>query len=421
MQIKNNATLMEMLTKPADFDVCIQEDKSSAVYLAMDVGSTTQRIINFGLDMEEPQDLVLLSTAYASISVEKTIAACASASQSIIDNLELIIKCNNPTQSTRIKSAHVVKGSLLKRINMTEKVLTADASKVDDEGTYINILANTSIMLLARAIQCGIQIPEIRKATIDLTVSLPPDDANLIERVNRFKDRLVGNYSVEFVRLGKTVNFEFKNGLILTGSEPLGAAIAKIMEDDFDQDQTCAFINCGGRSSGAILYVDGLLKEGSSFSFAVGGFNMLNILADKIAELHHTSRPRYEILTKVLETGVYREGAKKDSAIQAIAAAKDEMADAIYNGLSQALSHNQVSATEIANVYCSGRTFGVTADKGVCTEEGVQDVTILSDSICANLMHRFAEKSPETLFSYDNDQANVARGMLFIRLRKAAE
>lgn len=398
-----------MLQKP-DFCSCNKPVLNNVCFMAMDIGSTHQRVVTFTPDWKEQSDVIVMDTAYNQLPDDVDTSNCSSASGSITDNLEMVITCKNPTSKTAIKSARVVKHSLMKRLNRPERSLTADASKVDSSSTYVNIICNAAVTTLLQRVKNE----EIVSAdcNVDLTISLPPDDANLKARTDACKERLEGIYEVEFIRLGITVTVIFEAQSIFTGSEPLGAALYQIMSDDFDEEQTCAFLDCGGRSSGVILFNDGLLMEASSYSFATGGSSLLNTLADKIASEVGIQRPRIDVLLKTLNTGIYKDGGKPIDVSKCIEEAKKDISESLYNGLSQATALNNLQATDLEHIYCSGRTFGETIMKNKST--GAERVA--SDSICNYLAKLNFEKSPNTKFVRVVNESAVVAGMMYVRL-----
>lgn len=375
------------------------------IHCAMDIGSTHQRVKTFTLDLEKQSDVICLDTPYNLIDEDETVLNCKPASTAINDNLDMTIVCLNPKEETMVKKARVVKGSMMQILNRTPRGITADVSKVDAMTTYINIVCNAAIVTLLTRLDQKCRPSE--KAIIDLTVSIPPDDANIKERTDSFVQRLEGEYKVTFNTLNTTVTVCIKGERIKIASEPLAAAFYTVMDEDFDQDSTSIFLDCGGRSSGIVAYTNGTLMEASSYAFAVGGSNMLNMLADKIASEHKIQRPRIEVLNKTIKTGIYKFGSKKINVINCIDAVKKEMAEAIYNGLSQGISFNQLQSSDVETIFCSGRSFGITH-----SEQGE------SPSLCKNIQKLYAEKSPYTVFARVADEFAIVRGLVYVRIRE---
>ena len=399
--------LEKALKSNINLEECTCVTDGHPMYIATDIGSTTQRTILFSPPGDMQSAPVKMGTSFCSVPSEADYSYCMGASNSIIDNLDLEIHCSNPNENTFVRDMRIVKGSLLNRLNLSERELTSDASKVDSVGMYVNILCNISVLMLAERVTNKESLSEIQE--IDVTVALPPDDANIADRVRLFKSRLMGSYSVVFNRLGVTVRFNIDAKNIYTGSEPLGAALYRIMaDDDIDTETNCGFLDCGGRSSGTIFFVDGVLKEGSSYAFPIGGVSLLDALADRIAEINHIQRPRLEAMYKVLETGIYKYGGQKLQVADAITEAKKTVAEELFNGLSRGLALNKLQAVDLERVYCSGRTFGVTqSDTG----------NVLSQSVCTFLKQLFREKSPSTEFIRECDDTAVVKGMVYVRMR----
>lgn len=375
--------------------------------IAIDIGSTTQRCVLFNLVDDEQQSQVLSTpTEYA--LVNKDISNTASGSPCPLDNLEVIINCKDPSDATAIKQAHIVKNTLLRKLNLPQRALTSDIAKVDAESTYMNILVNVATVLLSRAI-AGEATVGSRVFDVDLTVSLPPDDAVVRSRTDLFKDKLKGTYEVDFVRLGIKVQFRLNPASIYIGSEPLAAALQQLIGLDLPEDNNYLFVDCGGRSLGIIPFVDENLREGSAAAFAIGGTTLLNELADEIASKLKIQRPRPEMMVKVLETGLFKTGAKSINVVEQIENAKQSIAERLDLSIAQALSGNSVQGADFARVYCSGGTFGVTTD--------AKTGTVVSDSIMAKLRQLYAAKSPFTEFFREPNRETVAKGLVWVRMR----
>lgn len=398
--------IMHVLMEPFNIKDCSKQAVDRQVYMATDVGSTMQRSMSFSLNGKLQSTVIEYDTRYCPIDMNTDFTVTTSASPSIQDNLDLTIRCNNPNQMTKIKGIRIVKGSLQKIMNLPERVLTADTSKVDSEGTYVNVLSSIAVMLLGRCIFNNETVTD--KYLVDATISLPPDDASSTDRVNTFKECLQGDYTVTFNRLGVSINFDINQ--ILVASEPVGAAYSIMYNDKLDEDGTYAFVECGGRSSGVVFYERGNLKQGSSYSFPIGGFMLIDKVSEEIVSSRHLQKPRSDVLLKTLATGLYRYGADLMDVSKELDRAKNSFAEELYNGISAALALNKIPATDIITVYCTGRTFG---EARRSNEE--QDL-VVSRSVGEFLHERFVEKSPKTQFIFNQNSHLVVRGLVLYRI-----
>lgn len=406
VSVKPGMNLSESLKLPPRCEEFTNKFENGALCLAVDIGSTTQRCILFNPVNEDQQSRVFSTpTEYA--MVQKDISNTIGGSGCTLDNLELKIDCLDPGSETMVKSVHIVKGTLLKKLNLPPRALTADVAKVDAESTYVNILSNIAMSFLAKIVDSESRVPQ-RTIDVDLTVSLPPDDAIVRERTDLFIDRIKGTYTVDFMRLGVKVTFRLTPKSIFIGSEPLAAAIQQLIELDLDEDDNYIFIDCGGRSSGVVLFVDGNLREGSATAFPTGGTTLLNELANEVAASYKVQRPRPETMERVLATGKFKAGAKSIPVLKEIETAKRSVAERLDLGIAQALAANNVQGADFARVYCSGGTFGVAVD-----ESG----KLVSDSIMQMLKELFEDKSPYTEFCREPNRETVAKGLVWVRLR----
>lgn len=389
-------------------DISTKVGGATSTCIAMDVGSTETRFIDF--DMQgDLSDIVAVGSEFG--IVNKELAYISSPDATIAGNLEAIMVDETAASKTepQFNTLHVVKGKLLKAVGVPTQRTTANASKIDQQPTYVNILFNIALSIALKAVDQHM-IPT--NTTIDLTVSLPPEDTTSVARLDLFRARLAGRYSVEFPRLGLTVKFILEEQDILVSAESNAAAVfvAMTMEDEnADESDIVGFIDIGGRSAGNSFIIDGTLASDRCSTTPYGGLMMLNEIAQNVADTYNIQPPALSVVQASLGSGQLKIGNRKMDISECITQAKYSLARPIFDDFMRALDNNHLQAQQVARIYCSGRTFGSSRD-----ESG----KVTSTSIMTILEDMYKTRSPYTEFIAVPETYPIVSGLVYIRYAK---
>lgn len=384
-------------------DFARRNTQHSPMFLAMDLGSTETRSLVFN-SAGESQGLIHLDSNYAILS--RGIDHIGNPDDELSSKLEAVIidrTAGNKTEAPFSK-VHVVKGKLRNVADVHVVNTTANASKIDQDPTYINCVFNTAYMLLLRSAAMG-ALPEAT-VPVDITVSMPPEDTISQNRIDRFKSRLAGQYQVTFPRLDSTIQFEIKAEDITVISEPNAVAIYQQGTDPLDQESAFGFIDIGGRSAGYSFVRGGVLLEDNCVTEPVGGNTMQNIIATLVADKLNIHRPTNDVVNRALKTGNIKIGSRMIDISSCINAAKQEIASTLFNGFTTAMDSNNLQAQQLSKIFCSGRSFGVSQDEG----------GIKSPSLMNALEGMFRLRSPYTDFQLIDSQDAIVTGLMYARL-----
>ena len=370
-------------------DAGMHEQSKGYFNLAMDVGSTSERTLVYADDLTEMSTPLVMESQYTPLTRDTT--NIKSASSAIEDNLEIKI---TPQDKTHIigESIRIFKGSLRKAMNGTFMPMSSSTSKVEQTTTYINIYANAALAILYTMIRDHTFTHECH---MKLTVSLPCEDLENVDRKSVFTHRLCGRYHIEFPRLSPGAAFDLVIAPedVLVDSETNAVIYHYFTKHQRVQEGNVLFIEGGGRNLAFGCVQDGIILQDMLISTAGGGTKFHDLVGKEITNRYNFQKPKAEFIERILETGYTWNGAEKVSVIPAINAAKEEYVSHMMSGLMQALDQAQLSADSIQCIVCNGRLFKSTNRKN---SEG--QIVEKSPSLVDYLKQSFNMISPQTKF-----------------------
>ncbi len=392
---------MEIIKHLADTDVSFTQvlKEPHLIQIAMDMGSTETRTIQF--DMQgNIGDTLKIDSNYAIVT--RDLSNMTANTRDIESQLEMVITDTTADQkaSPLFSQLRIVKGKLMRVLNSHTTRTTANSSKIDQVPTFVNCLANTALNILLRGAEEG-GIPN-GVTEVDLTVSLPPEDTSSPVRLDVFKQRLAGVYAVEFVRLGCTIQISLSQERIFIFSESNAVAITQQMQAPAQPDDTLAFIDVGGRSTGISFVYNGVLLEDGCVTESIGGQKMKELVAQRVCNQLNTQIPADDTILQALDTGKIRMGAKYVDISALITESKREVAEQIFNAFMLALDRNGLQAQQLTRVFCSGRSFGISKDGEFVT----------SPSMMTMLEEMFKERAPYTEFTLVDNADPIVYGLV---------
>lgn len=374
-------------------------------YLGIDVGSTETRSMLFMQDLVIGE-VMALDSQYAIVPSEVRTHVQG---KSLKDNLEFILTDNDA--GTKIEPVlkaptRIAKGKLLRSMAAYTINTTASSSKIDQDATYINILSNIAINLFLFMDSAGTR--PTGPVVTDISISLPPEDTISEVRVQSFKNKLCGSYTVDFTRMGFSFTFVIEQGRLMVMSEPAAVATYLQVNGRMNDEGAYVIIDIGGRSTGYAVVLDGVLLENNARSEPYGGNQLVDIIAREATEELGIQPPTHEMIYKALQTGMLNIGVKQISIADSIDKAKTQLANPIFNGLSVALDTNNIQAQQVVKVFGSGRTFGKSG-----TEEAVASRSLLP--ILEDIMKN---RAPYTGFEMVGGDYPLVQGLVFARFSR---
>ena len=395
---------MQLFTHLSDKNFAFVDEKSnfSPMNIAQDMGSTETRTVIFDGDANT-SDVVHLDSNYT--LVNRDISHVVTKNKPLDAQLELIMNKISSTEDADIsfKDIHIVKGALMNTLSTFASRTTANSSKIDQIPTYINSIANIAINLLLASADKG-SIPD-GTVEIDLTIALPPEDTSSPVRLELFADRIAGIYKVEFPRLDCSISFEITKDRIHIFSESNAVAIALQTTSPIAEDDTVAFIDVGGRSTGYSFVRNGVLLEDGCVTEGIGGQKLKELVSRQVSNKLNTQSPSDEAVLRSMSTGHVKLGMQQMNVSQCITDSKEEVAEQIFNGFMLAIDRNGLQAQEISKVYCSGRSFGVSSHEGY----------VVSPSMMTMIEKMFKERCPYTQFELIDIEDPITIGLVYAR------
>lgn len=361
--------------------------------ICLDVGSTQTRSICFtpktmGLDSE----IVTIDTgvkpvrrSLSNLRTDKTLEG----------NLEVEVSTGNDVW-------HFVKGSMRNRMLNDATKIASSISKLDQVYTYQSIYFQIGLMALLDAFQTGIQSSCY---DIKLTLALPPEDL-LDSRQEMLKDRLKGKAVVKFPRRNLSVNINIVD--IELYSEPVAVAFNYSLNCDDSASQNLVFLECGGRSKGAIVTKQGtLVLEGTTTAMG-GGENMLSTIADSVANRLHINLPDINVIRNCLDTGLFVYGNDTIDISDEINEAKRVLASDCVDIISTALDRTNTKLEEVQKVVCTGRSF----------KPSVRNGKVVSPSLATFIEDEFKYSKVPIVFETYAEDNPVVRGLSYYAMYK---
>lgn len=383
---------------PTTDDVCVHN-------ITMDVGSTSERTLVFEQDLSSMSEPLVVDSGY--YQIDRPIESIRSASPNLSDNLEIVITPKDKSHMIG-RSAHILKGTLRRSVNENFVPMSANASKIDQVQTYVNIFANLGITLLYQMRRMG---HVYTHNNIKFTVSLPSEDLDNQTRINEFMLKLCGEYIIEFPRLKVSFDFSIREEDVVVASEIEATMYYYFSKHSRNTDDNIFFIEGGGRNISYSGIKEGIISRDAAFSLPGGGTLLSNLLAKQISQQLNVTRPRLEQMEQVLTTGQWKMGNTQMDALPCVNAAKEEFAATVYSGLLRSIDLAGLQANEISKIVCDGRIFKEIKAGG----------HVLSRSIMAILMEKFHDVSPSTEFEYTGVDYPVPEGLVAIRIEEEVQ
>jgi hypothetical protein len=369
--------------------------------IAIDAGSTQTRCLVYDLNPNSqdhiPNDVFVQDSEYLILST--SIESIKSPTRSIENNLEMVIECKNPGNPCYNK--RVIKGGLRRSISERSNLLASSGPKTRQEALYVNIIANTAITYLLFAFIRGHRATGLIEAPIH--IALPSDDINSTENYNLFLNNICDIYTISFPRLRENISFKISKDNLSVISESDAVAIYANVKYVDSSDSSNVYITCGGRSTGISASKSGILLSGDGLTVPVGGNSILNDIAKGASNITNCGYPSTMAVRNSLSTGIIKVGAQEFDISDVITEAKSKLVLPIYSGIQQLLAINDLYATDVSTVYCSGRSFG----------QSVQDCKVVSPSIFEALHSMYSPLSSGTKFILLSEDNPVVRGLMY--------
>lgn len=205
-------------------------------------------------------------------------------SKKLKDNLLVRIKSNT------VPSGSYLFGNLIKQEDCVRRALNGD-SKCRSSVTHTNVLVSTALTLLEFDAVSDIY-------NVDLLVALRPNDLDNPEDVDYFKGKLLGEHTVEFPLLERTLNINFME--INTVSEPT-AALLKVLTTDEGRTLKKALLLDGGGTSIDSVMSNGTVVMTSKASSSESGGELIKSKFSSIVGQHIGFTPTEEQLEEALK------------------------------------------------------------------------------------------------------------------------
>lgn len=328
---------------------------ASPIHIAIDVGSTQTRSCTYTANAEIDNTIVLDSNYEV---LNRSIEHIAAVDNQVISGLELTITDLSADKKVdpMFTEAHIIKGNLLSSVTTSRVITASSASKIDQEATYLNIVSTVALQILQQYVVHGQPSNEMQ---VNLTVALPPEDTRFKQRLDKFMERLVGSYSVEFKRFDVIAKFAISDKLNII-SEPEAVAVYQTVERQLEneEDSVVCVLDIGGRSTGITFIDNQHLLLDSCATVPWGGSKLVAFLGRELGNSLNIQEPQPQRLIKALSTGEFKIGSQRVDITAQLNAVKKEFAGLIFSELTRAIDLNGIQMQNISKVFCSGHTFG---------------------------------------------------------------
>lgn len=338
-------TFMEILNNCDGQAPIANKVASKTLNICLDVGSTMTRSIMFKSEDVQNNKLnkELLITDTATIQLARPLPSIRT-QKTIQDNLECVL-------TTSTNTWRIVKGSMRQLLTKESVRMVSSISKLDQETTYQSILFQCALNALCESVQSDTAADVYN---IGLTLALPPEDT-ADTRKEKITSRLLGVSTVEFPRLNKKINLNITSVDIY--AEPIAAAYYYSINVPSASDENIVFLDCGGRSKGAVLTKNGRLVLDGTVTGVGGGERFVQEVAQNTATRLEVNLPSAEVVRKALETGSMKIGTTDYDITEDINLAKENLAEDCTDTIRRLLDKTGTKLEEIQRVVCTGRSF----------------------------------------------------------------
>ncbi len=383
------------------------------VTVGMDLGSTANRVAKIATD-DDCEDMFSNITELSSdLGIVKDISHIKSASQTIYDNLEFIVKDVTPDNSKIAKmfeDVHVVKGGLLKSVESTKLSRPSLVSKVKLDSTYINAIITLALDAYLSSLESGFVHKTYQYTP---SIALPPEDFRSVGISEEFKTKLAGMYKVSAPRLGFEVNISIDYNSIFLEKEPNAVAYALALENDNVQTMNTIVLDGGGKSTDQSLVIDGVIRESGSKTYAYGGQKMLDLISDEYVRATGATEPPRTAVMDALRTGTLVRGGMTLDFKPYIVKGMQDYGVQIFNDILKSLDRADISLQDIGMFVFHGRLFMDTAVIDGTTGKAI--------SVATTISKKLAEINPHMGFMNVVSTDIICKGVAIIRLVEESE
>lgn len=380
----------------------VVETKNS--YSCIDAGSTQTRSIVFMAKDLKLKNFNVISTDTAAIQLTRRIPATVRTSKAIVDNLE----CEIESQGYRW---HFVKGTMRNVLTQDSNGLISNTSKVDQDLLYQSVLFQLALSFFIKDIEQGTSAQVYRT---NLYLALPPEDF-VQDRIDKTTNMLTGTHIVKFPRMKK----EFTICITSVNLYPEPEAVAnRYFNANAVNNDTTVFLDCGGRSKGALIVKKGQIIQDAIITDFGGGENMLNTIASIVADEYNITTPSSQTILDSLSTGFFKIGNEDKDITDEINDAKLELANSCIAAINRVLDASHTKIEEVQRVVCTGRTFY----KTIRNENG--NSVVISPSLLDFITDSFKKQNNiKITFEYytDKDDNPIVKGLWTYALQDAVE
>lgn len=384
-------TFAEIITKTDGQAPITNKVPNKVLNICLDAGSTMTRSIMF--KSEDVQKGVMkpevLVTDTATIQLSRPLPSIRT--QKIIqDNLECVL-------TTATNTWRIVKGSMRQILTKESVRMVSSISKLDQETTYQSILFQCGLNALCESIQSD-TVADVYN--IHLTLALPPEDTADV-RKDKITSRLLGVSTVEFPRLDKKINLNILSVDIY--AEPIAAAYYYSINQTTAANENIVFLDCGGRSKGAVLTKNGRLVLDGTVTGIGGGERFVQEVAQNITSRKEVNLPSMEVVRTALETGSMNIGTQVLDITEDIDLAKQTLAEDCADVIRRLLDKTGTKLEEIQRVVCTGRTF----------KPSIRNGTVLSKSLVEYIEEDFQYSGVPIVFERYSVDNPIVHGLYY--------
>lgn len=389
----------------------LESEESLIQYIGMDCGSTATRALRFSLTDVNSSELHTLSAEYGTVNTD---LSYLKTSNTLYDNLEFIINdVTSGKQNPRFLNAHIIKGGLQKKLNISDERMTGSQTKAGADITYVNIITNCVLKAL---IKMSDSMTRYSKVLADLTVALRTEDTKSTSRVAAFKEELAGMYTVEMPRIKDLSGQPFKVLICFSGDaiyvEDEATAATRywctINHKSLNNYKRVIGIDGGGSTFGYSYLEDGELIKSGSRTDVFGGTQLEQDIAEQIDAELGCGEPSLLEIREALATAQRQDGNGFTPIVDQIKECKKTFAKRVISGLSNLLARNTLKTTQINLIVCSGGCFSESIDP--------QTKEVVVPSLKEYIEKIWKKTSPNTEFSVIQEKNPIVYGLQFYRL-----
>ena len=326
-----------------------QGTKKKALIAGLDAGSTQTRVI---LLDKESQDLKRTYIIPSMVQRVPDMRELKPKSDIIYDRMDTAITNLTMKPDAVFSNVRLIRGRKTTDNNFPELRIQSSVKKTDEEVFYLNII---DALGYATMFKYADDVPE--EIDVYAGIALPPDDMVSSKMINKFSDKILGQYKWMHNDSGINILINVKDVVVSTEPEAFFQAYYALL--GIAMPERVIMVNTGGRSTGLELLENGKAVTEISKTLKYGGRQFLLDLNNKIIQSDNNaieSNMSEDVLALAVKKGYVKRGkrGRVDVITEIESLCKDFATDYMSDVKTNILDRRKLDLNDVDEVIMSG-------------------------------------------------------------------